>query len=41
MIAPHKRIRLRRAQLRLQGVDADAVAADQQIASYKTVLKSV
>ena len=28
-------------ELRPQGVDADAVAADEQIARYKTVLKSV
>jgi hypothetical protein len=28
-------------ELRPQGVDADAVAADEQIARYKTVLKPV
>ena len=28
-------------ELQPQGVDADAVAADEQIARYKTVLKSV
>jgi hypothetical protein len=31
----------KRDALRSQGVDADAVAADEQIARYKTVLKSV